>query len=380
MGKLTDLLKKDPFGDTRYILAIDGGGMRGIIPAYILKKLDELIKAEGDERPLYSHFDLVAGTSTGGLLAIGLSCPQEGSGLIKEEGRNIPVYRKRNLLKKPVFEGIVTKEADPAALENIYLENGSKIFPSSSKNIFSHIGQFFSDKYDVRPFENFLKDMLSDIPLESLKVPTAIVSFNTTKSSIYVFRSWDDHGFLLREAARATTAAPMYFSPAVLQDSETGERLVLSDGGLGANNPALVAYVEAQRLYPEAKNFKILSLSTCKNPYSFDPTKTSGGVTGWVASITRLYSAAQENSIGEYLDRIQNVQYTRIYSKILDKRIALDDTSAESLKILREKAEKVYENQMDEIKAFAHELVQKSVGSKVKLSNPLMIGCDKVTE
>ena len=69
MGKLTDLLKKDPFGDTRYILAIDGGGMRGIIPAYILKKLDELIKAEGDERPLYSHFDLVAGTSTGGLLA-----------------------------------------------------------------------------------------------------------------------------------------------------------------------------------------------------------------------------------------------------------------------------------------------------------------------
>lgn len=380
MGKLADFLKRDPFGDTRYILSIDGGGMRGIIPAYIIGRLDELIRAEGDDRPFYSHFDLIAGTSTGGLLAIGLSCPQEGSALRKDEGRNIPVYRKRSAFRKPVFEGMITREVDPASLEDIYLENGSRIFPSSGRNILTHIGQFFSDKYDVRPFENFLKDTLSDLPLDSLKVPTVLVSFSTTSSSIYVFRSWDSHGFLLREAARATTAAPMYFPAAVLEDRTTGERLVLSDGGLGANNPALVAYVEAQRLYPEAKNFKILSLSTCKNPYSFDPTKTTGGVTGWVTSITRLYSSAQENSVGEYLKCIKNVEYTRIYSRILDKRIALDDTSPESLGILRQKAEQVYANQEDELKAFARALAAKSVGSLVKLSNPLLLECDEVTE
>ena len=55
--------------EERFILAIDGGGMRGIIPAYILSRLSAMLKAEGDTRPLYSHFDLAAGTSTGALIA-----------------------------------------------------------------------------------------------------------------------------------------------------------------------------------------------------------------------------------------------------------------------------------------------------------------------
>ena len=57
----------------RFILAIDGGGMRGIIPAYILQMLNKELRKLGDERPLYSHFDLIAGTSTGALIAAALS-------------------------------------------------------------------------------------------------------------------------------------------------------------------------------------------------------------------------------------------------------------------------------------------------------------------
>ena len=66
------------------------------------------------------------------------------------------------------------------------------------------------------------------------------------------------HGFLLREAARATSAAPTYFSPAVFIDRKTDETLTLLDGGLVANNPILAAYIEGRKLYPEADEFRIL--------------------------------------------------------------------------------------------------------------------------
>jgi patatin-like phospholipase/acyl hydrolase len=61
--------------DDRYILCIDGGGMRGVVPAVLLGKLARLLQDAGDERPFYAHFDLIAGTSTGGLLALALAAP-----------------------------------------------------------------------------------------------------------------------------------------------------------------------------------------------------------------------------------------------------------------------------------------------------------------
>lgn len=57
----------------RFILCLDGGGMRGIIPATLLMHIEQLLHSMGDERPLYSHFDLIAGTSTGGLIALALT-------------------------------------------------------------------------------------------------------------------------------------------------------------------------------------------------------------------------------------------------------------------------------------------------------------------
>lgn len=61
----------------RYILCIDGGGMRGVIPSYLLAKFSECLIQEGDSRPLVDHFDLIAGTSTGGIIALALTCPAE---------------------------------------------------------------------------------------------------------------------------------------------------------------------------------------------------------------------------------------------------------------------------------------------------------------
>ena len=79
--------EKEREKEIRYILSIDGGGIRGIIPAYVIRRLSEELQKHGDERPFYSHFDLIAGTSTGALIALGLSTPREYLNDVKVDER-----------------------------------------------------------------------------------------------------------------------------------------------------------------------------------------------------------------------------------------------------------------------------------------------------
>lgn len=374
MGKLTDFLrrgKKAEEKEIRYILSIDGGGMRGIIPAHILRRISEALKAEGDERPLYSHFDLIAGTSTGALLAAGLSCPASFCSLKPDSGDEPAVLHEEKpsgLFRRGrmVLDGYIERAADPESLESIYLEQGGRIF-SRSLSTLAIFGPIFQDKYDVRNLEKLLAETFGNTGLDELMTPTAIVSFETKSSRPYIFRSYDSHGFLIREAARASTAAPLYFPPARLTDRATGEQIVCIDGGIGANNPAFIAYAEASRLYPDADEYRILSLSTCKNPYSFDPSKSNGGAASWAGSITRVYMSAQDSAMDMFASGMKDLRYTRIHSQILDRRIPLDDTSKESIRILMEGAETAFSNQKEEILSFVRELAGSRTASRVRL-------------
>ena len=367
MSKLTGLFRAKPKEkETRYILSIDGGGMRGIIPAYIISMLDRLIKDSGDSRPLYSHFDLIAGTSTGALLSLGLSIPSPESGLKKEEADPVAVYesiRTGFFSKETLLKGFIMPNTDPSSLISIYLEDGLKIFP---KNITSFIGQLFQTKYDIKPFEEFLDAKLGDAELASALVPTIAVSYDCRNARPFIFRSYGNSSFLAKEAARASTAAPLYFPPAILKERESNEELVLSDGGLVANNPSLIALIEAKKLYPHADEFKVLSLSTCKRKFSFDPSRITGA-TAWAANITSVYSHSQESLVNHEMLSLLGKNYIRIYSDILERRIALDDTSKESINALLDTARKAYENQKGEIGEIAMELAMKRTGDSVRL-------------
>ena len=368
MGKLTDFFTSRREGkDIRYILSIDGGGMRGIIPAYILSKIDALVKERGDKRPLYAHFDLVAGTSTGALLALGLTAPAGKSALRRDSLEPFKVFethRKWLLKKEERFKGYILPSTAPDSLSDFYLRHGSRIFPRTTLNALS---QLFQVKYDEKPLEAFLLEQLGHIRLDEALSPTLAVAYDCPNARPYVFRSYDSHGYLSREAARASTAAPLYFPPAIISDRQTGEKLILSDGGLVANNPAMIAYIEAKRLYPDADEFRILSLSTCKRAFSFDPSRISGGAASWASNITRVYSNAQENLVNEEIASMNDVRYLRIYSDVLERRIALDDTSKESLDLLQRGAEKAYENQRAEIEGFAQALAESSTRDSVRL-------------
>ena len=364
MGKLADIFhfrkeeeKKEK--EIRYILTIDGGGMRGIIPARIISHLSQIMKDEGDDRPFYSHFDLIAGTSTGGFLAAGLTCPRECTSLDADESDETPVSHmeiERGLFRKrcsEIDDGRIRRAPDPEMLEKLYSEEGWRIFQRPPLSLF---GQIFQDKYDHRNLERFLGETFGDTGLDELLTPTAMISYETKSGAPYIFRSYDSHGFKLTEALRATSAAPTYFSPVELEDRLTGEKVVCIDGGVGANNPSMLAYLEARKLYPDADEYRMLSLSTGKGPYSFDPTKSGGGFTGWASSITKVYSTAQETLSRIYAEAMPDLKILRVFSNELERRIPLDDISRESITMLEDAGERIFSNQEEEIRAFASEL------------------------
>lgn len=362
--------EKEREEETRYILSIDGGGMRGIIPAHILARLDALIKAEGDERPLYSHFDLIAGTSTGALLALALALPADSISIDKEKGEDFLVrervkeglFRKEKLIDK----GYIARHADPAALERIYLDEGESIFPRKS-TLSSLFGPIFTEKYSIDPFNSFLYRKFRDTELKDADVPVMAISFSTLDDQIFAFRSWDSHGFSAVEAARASSAAPLYFPPAKLKDRETGKDLVLIDGGVAANNPSLIAYSEARKLYPDATRFVVLSLSTCSPDYSFDATESSG-FTGLMNSpFSKMVMDAQLKVVHQAMESIPGVEYIRIWSPAIEKKIKLDDASKESLSLLLNAAETTYIAKEPKLRNLARKLGDARTPDSVRL-------------
>ncbi len=356
--------KEEKKKDIKYILTIDGGGMRGIVPAYILEKMDEVVR-EKTERPLYSLFDLVAGTSTGALIALGLTSPIDQTTLEKDSGENYRVdrkYMKGRLFRKEYSEtvGWIERNADPDEFLKLYEENGSKIFLKKEskglKKILDNISRIFSDKYEAGPYEDFLQQLYGDTELSSALVPTMAVSFDLSSGREFIFRSWDDEGWLLREAARASSAAPTYFPPARFINRKSDEELSLVDGGIIANNPILAAYIEARKLYPEADEFRFLSLSTASSRFHLDADEISSNF-DWMSHLISAYSAANMAISLEGVESINGVKVVRVWKDVLKSRIHLDDTSSEAVETLKAAAEEIWADKKDEITAFLDEII-----------------------
>jgi predicted acylesterase/phospholipase RssA len=203
------------------ILAVDGGGIRGIIPARILQELEARMG-----RPAAELFDLVAGTSTGGIIALGLAAPGPG-------GR--PAFGAGDLLE-------------------LYREHGRDIFPQSLLGRVRSLAGMAGPRYPVAPLEGLLRERFGATMLSEALTEVVVPGYDLSGPSPFFFKrryaqdaahAWDVPMWLV---ARATSAAPTYFEPAELPAFEGEGAHALVDGGVFANNPAAAAYADALEL------------------------------------------------------------------------------------------------------------------------------------
>ncbi len=237
------------------ILSLDGGGIRGLIFGELLARIE---RETG--RPLSETFHLIGGTSTGGLYALALAAQFDEDGALFTAER----------------------------INEIYEEMGPKIFDRSFLKRITSLDGWIDELYDARSFERALKAMFGDKKISEAPAHFLATGYDIERGSALFFKSWQgatdpNHDFLMRDAARATTAAPTYFEPALIHSlddskSEKERRRVVIDGGAVATNPASSVLAEARRIYPKAAGIEVLSAGTGRIPVHipFERAKNRG--------------------------------------------------------------------------------------------------------
>ena len=306
------------------VLSIDGGGIRGIVPAVVLRELETRA-----EKRSYELFDLMAGTSTGGLLALGMTRP---------DGNGLPL--------------------SAAELLDLYVQDGPKIFRRSVFHRLIGLGNLLEEKYPSRGLERSLNRTLGETRLSQALTEIFITAYDLEGREAFFFRSSrakqdPTYDFEMREAGLATSAAPTYFEPVLLEGIAGDARSYsLIDGGVYAGNPSMCAFVEARVLFPEADRFVFLSLGTGTQVSAIPHSKAKGwGVISWAQPILSVVfdgiSDTVDFQIEQLLGRaegpLSDSFYLRLQTPLDGARDQMDDASPENIEALRELGRHVVE-------------------------------------
>jgi Patatin-like phospholipase len=274
----------------RQILSIDGGGIKGAFPASFLATIEDSIG-----RPVADYFDLIAGTSTGGIIALGL-----GLGL-----------GARRLLE-------------------FYESYGPKIF--ERRGAFRRFRSILRAKYDSAPLKQSLEQVFQGSRLGESTRRLIIPSLNIETGEVHIWKTAHSQRFerdyqsTCVEVAMATAAAPAYFPT---YRSRTGTPLI--DGGVWANNPVAIAAVEAIGVLGwSPANIRILSIGCTTTPLAFDWGRShSLGTLGWARGIVDTFMVAQSQSANGMVQHLlpDRENILRINPAVPKDRFGLDDTS-----------------------------------------------------
>lgn len=316
------------------VLAIDGGGIRGVIPAVLLSHLETVTG-----KPTAELFDLIVGTSTGGIIAMALSSPADNGG---------PRYSAGDVL-------------------GLYADHGREIFQRSFwKGVVSVAGTL-DERYDAAPLERLLKRYLGDVTLADCLTPVVAASYDIERREPYFFktrkaRRAKDRNHYLRDAARATSAAPTYFEPAVTRSlAAKGTRRVLIDGGVFVNNPAMSAFSEACAMGAAPGEIVLASLGTgiATRPIPYRDAK-DWGTLNWARPIISVMMDGQADAAGYHLrlllpdvtrpDEQRYFRFDRALTLALDD---LDAASAGNIRNLEQEAGRILEDQAEELHRLA---------------------------
>lgn len=318
-------------GDTRplRVLALDGGGIRGVIPATLLAELE---RRTG--KRIAEMFDLIAGTSTGGILALGLTTPDP-----KESTK--PRYAADELIR-------------------LYAEKGSAIFANSLGHRLLTVFGLFGSKYAVRGLDGTLETYFGSSRLKDAVTEVVITSYDLESRDAWFLarhKAREDetaNDFPMVHIARATSAAPTYFRPERLSSTPP---TAMVDGGVFANNPAMCGYVEAIKLHGP-QDILVVSLGTgeVKTPISYAKAR-AWGLVGWVRPLIGIFmdgvAATVEHQLSWLLTpHAGEPRYFRFQAKLPQGMGSMDDTSPEHIAGLKQQAQQIIEansKQLDDL-------------------------------
>ncbi|KAM1224415.1 hypothetical protein ACFX2G_044273 [Malus domestica] len=340
MERARSFLQSPTYGNLVTVLSIDGGGIRGIIPRTILSFLEsELQKLDGEGARLADYFDVIAGTSTGGLVTAMLTTPDEHD--------------------RPLFSA--------KDINAFYLEQCPKIFPQDSAPVFGKavdmVKAMTGPKYDGKYLHKIVKEKLGDKRLNDTLTNVVIPTFDIKRLQPTIFSSYEAKknssiDALLSDICIATSAAPTYLPAHHFETkTSTGEtrEFDLIDGGVAANNPALVAIGEVTREVHQGNSdfsfsmrptdygrFLVVSLGTgsakCEEKYHANDV-AKWGLVAWLSSggscpLVDVFTQASSDMIDFHLANVFHAlnceeSYLRIQDDTLEKTVSSVDIATE---------------------------------------------------
>lgn len=321
----------------KVILSIDGGGIRGIIPAAILNYLETRIQAIRDDSRIRiaNLVDLVSGTSTGSIIGSLM--------LIPDKSGTHPLYSMNEILQ-------------------MYIQLGPDVFHKNKWHDFKTLWGLVGPKYPESNIEGPLIQMVDHYKLGDLIKPCAFTGYDIEQRRVNIYTNKDRNrkyeDYYVKDVVRGSTSIPAFFRPAYFQEGTDLNTII--DGGVFANNPSLVAYVEASKTLFDDKGVKslnphqmiVLSFGTGagqRTKYPYGKTKRWGAAQWFFPILNILLSGSsdivdyQMKKLFEAYDRPDN--YKRINPPLIHSDSPSTDGSFENItKLLMDANDYIEEN------------------------------------
>ncbi|CAM0153051.1 unnamed protein product [Urochloa decumbens] len=322
------------FGSIVTVLSIDGGGVRGIIPGTILAFLEEkLQELDGEGARIADYFDVIAGTSTGGLVTAMLTAPSP-------DDKNRPLFAAKDI-------------------NNFYLKHCSKIFPSCGGGPLGLFKKLMTGpKYDGKYLHSVIRDLLGETKVSNALKNIVIPTFDIKLLQPTIFSKYDavndvSKDALLSDVCISTSAAPTYLPGHQFETKDKDGKtrpFNLIDGGVAANNPTLLAMNDVtkqillgnQDFFPikpaDYGKFMVLSLGTgsAKVEEKFDAVQCSRwGLLGWLYNkgatpIIDSFSQASSDLVDIHASVLfQALHSEKSYLRIQDDELTGDTSSVD---------------------------------------------------
>jgi patatin-like phospholipase/acyl hydrolase len=314
------------------ILSIDGGGIRGVIPATVLTYVEKKTgKAIGD------LFDYLAGTSTGGILALGLAARAPDG----------------------------TPRFTAAQLLELYRNKGATIFSRSVWHAIVAVNNLDGPKYEAGGIESVLRDCFGTLALGDAPARTKVLvpAYDIVSRTPFFFRSYlkagepDTRAVPMWKVARGTSAAPTFFPPEDVPVGDTDRAFV--DGGVFANNPAMCAVVEALRVDgARLDDIMMLSLGTgnLDRPIPYDTAK-GWGLTSWAHPLIDILMDGVTDTVDYEVGQLLGKNYLRLQTDLPQEEQELDDARATNIDGLQANAEAMVTAKQGALDALCQRLI-----------------------